>query len=127
MSPLHLNKQASSKNPSNLPHVVILGGGFAGLAAGKALAKYPVKITLIDKENHHLFQPLLYQVATAGLSAADIAQPLRHIFFINLFEGYLKSDSGATPTAVRPALPRMHAKIQRGGTHIGYGSTKKAR
>ena len=80
MSPLHFNKQASSKNPSNLPHVVILGGGFAGLAAGKALAKYPVKITLIDKENHHLFQPLLYQVATAGLSAADIAQPLRHIF-----------------------------------------------
>ena len=60
--------------------MVILGGGFAGLAAGKALAKYPVKITLIDKENHHLFQPLLYQVATAGLSAADIAQPLRHIF-----------------------------------------------
>ena len=80
MSPLHFNKQASSKNPSNLPHVVILGGGFAGLAAGKALAKYPVKITLVDKENHHLFQPLLYQVATAGLSAADIAQPLRHIF-----------------------------------------------
>ena len=80
MSPLHHNKQPSSKTPSNLPHVVILGGGFAGLAAGKALAKYPVKITLIDKENHHLFQPLLYQVATAGLSAADIAQPLRHIF-----------------------------------------------
>ena len=80
MPPLHLDKQVSPNNPSNLPHVVILGGGFAGLAAGKALAKYPVKITLIDKENHHLFQPLLYQVATAGLSAADIAQPLRHIF-----------------------------------------------
>ena len=80
MPALHLNKQVSSKDSSSLPHVVILGGGFAGLAAGKALAKYPVKITLIDKENHHLFQPLLYQVATAGLSAADIAQPLRHIF-----------------------------------------------
>ena len=80
MSPLHHNNQASSKDPSKQPHVVILGGGFAGLAAGKALAKYPVKVTLIDKENHHLFQPLLYQVATAGLSAADIAQPLRHIF-----------------------------------------------
>lgn len=80
MPPLHFDKQVSPNNPSILPHVVILGGGFAGLAAGKALAKYPVKITLIDKENHHLFQPLLYQVATAGLSAADIAQPLRHIF-----------------------------------------------
>ena len=80
MPPLNLEKQVSTNNPSSLPHVLILGGGFAGLAAGKALAKYPVKITLIDKENHHLFQPLLYQVATAGLSAADIAQPLRHIF-----------------------------------------------
>ncbi|MEC8650742.1 MAG: NAD(P)/FAD-dependent oxidoreductase [Verrucomicrobiota bacterium] len=80
MPTLNLDKQVSSKDSSSLPHVVILGGGFAGLAAGKALAKYPVKITLIDKENHHLFQPLLYQVATAGLSAADIAQPLRHIF-----------------------------------------------
>ena len=80
MNTLDINKQASPENPSSPPHVVILGGGFAGLAAGKALAKYPVKVTLIDKENHHLFQPLLYQVATAGLSAADIAQPLRHIF-----------------------------------------------
>ena len=80
MTTLDINKQASPENSSNSPHVVILGGGFAGLAAGKALAKYPVKVSLIDKENHHLFQPLLYQVATAGLSAADIAQPLRHIF-----------------------------------------------
>ena len=80
MSLLHLDKQASTNSSSSIPHVVILGGGFAGLAAGKTLAKYPVKITLVDKENHHLFQPLLYQVATAGLSAADIAQPLRHSF-----------------------------------------------
>lgn len=64
---------------NNLPHVVVLGGGFAGLSAVKSLADTQVKITLIDRENHHLFQPLLYQVATAGLSAADIAQPLRHI------------------------------------------------
>ena len=79
MAPL-INKNQSSSKETHIPHVVILGGGFAGLAAGKALAKHPVKITLVDKENHHLFQPLLYQVATAGLSAADIAQPLRHIF-----------------------------------------------
>ncbi|KPN17508.1 pyridine nucleotide-disulfide oxidoreductase [Xanthomonas sp. Mitacek01] len=61
------------------PHIVIVGGGFAGLWATRALARDPVRITLIDRGNHHLFQPLLYQVATAGLSAPDIAAPLRHI------------------------------------------------
>jgi NADH:ubiquinone reductase (H+-translocating) len=60
-------------------HVVIIGGGFGGLAAARALAKVPVRVTLIDKRNHHLFQPLLYQVATAGLSAAEIAMPIRKI------------------------------------------------
>ncbi|MEN4904240.1 NAD(P)/FAD-dependent oxidoreductase [Luteimonas sp. TWI1416] len=64
---------------SDLPRVVIVGGGFAGLWATRALASAPVRITLIDRGNHHLFQPLLYQVATAGLSAPDIAAPLRHI------------------------------------------------
>jgi NADH dehydrogenase len=62
-----------------LPHVLILGGGFGGLWATRALAGAPVRITLVDRTNHHLFQPLLYQVATAGLSAPDIAAPLRHI------------------------------------------------
>ncbi len=60
--------------------VVIVGGGFAGLNAAKALGKTKsVEVTLIDRQNHHLFQPLLYQVATAGLSPADIASPIRHI------------------------------------------------
>jgi NADH dehydrogenase len=62
-----------------LPHILILGGGFGGLWATRALASAPVRITLVDRTNHHLFQPLLYQVATAGLSAPDIAAPLRHI------------------------------------------------
>lgn len=70
----------NEKTHPNTPHIVILGGGFAGISAVKQLAKVPARITLVDKENHHLFQPLLYQVATAGLSAADIAEPLRHIF-----------------------------------------------
>ena len=62
-----------------IPHLVIVGGGFAGLWATRALASADLRITLVDRRNHHLFQPLLYQVATAGLSAPDIAAPLRHI------------------------------------------------
>ena len=61
------------------PHVVIIGGGFGGLAAARGLKKAPVRITLLDRQNHHLFQPLLYQVATAGLNASDIAYPIRSI------------------------------------------------
>jgi NADH:ubiquinone reductase (H+-translocating) len=61
------------------PHLVVIGGGFAGLWCTRALADAPLSITLVDRANHHLFQPLLYQVATAGLSAGDIAAPLRHI------------------------------------------------
>jgi NADH:ubiquinone reductase (H+-translocating) len=59
------------------PHAVIVGAGFGGLTAAKGLAKAAVEVTLIDRENHHLFQPLLYQVATAGLSPAEIAWPIR--------------------------------------------------
>lgn len=66
-------------NRMDMPHVVIIGGGFAGLNSARALARAPVRITLIDERNFHLFQPLLYQVATASLSPADIASPIRHI------------------------------------------------
>lgn len=65
--------------PKQKPQVVIIGAGFAGLSAARALAKSSVDITLIDKHNYHLFQPLLYQVATAALSPAQIAQPIRTI------------------------------------------------
>jgi len=61
------------------PRVLILGGGFGGLAAAKALKRAPADVTLVDRTNHHLFQPLLYQVATAGLAAPSIAAPIRHI------------------------------------------------
>jgi NADH:quinone reductase (non-electrogenic) len=61
------------------PKVVIVGAGFGGIEAAKALAKAPVDVTIIDRQNHHCFQPLLYQVATAALSPADVAWPIRHI------------------------------------------------
>jgi NADH dehydrogenase len=61
------------------PRVVILGGGFGGLHAAKTLRKAPVEVLLVDRRNHHLFQPLLYQVATAGLSAVDVARPIRTV------------------------------------------------
>src|SRR5690606_15285610 len=62
-----------------VPHVVIVGGGFGGLYAARQLRRAPVRITVIDRRNFHLFQPLLYQVATASLSPADIASPIRTI------------------------------------------------
>ncbi len=61
------------------PHVVILGGGFGGLDAARSLAAAPVRITLVDRHNYHLFQPLLYQVATASLSPGDVASPIRWV------------------------------------------------
>ena len=63
----------------NKPKVVIIGGGFGGLQAAKALANKPVEVALIDRKNHHTFQPLLYQVATAVLSPGEIASPIRRI------------------------------------------------
>lgn len=61
------------------PHVVIVGAGFGGLYAAKALRRAPVRVTLVDRRNHHLFQPLLYQVATAALNPSDIAMPIRRV------------------------------------------------
>src|ERR1051325_2365416 len=62
-----------------MPHVVVLGCGFAGLWAAQGLKRAAVDVTVIDRTNHHLFSPLLYQVATAGLSAPAISAPIRHI------------------------------------------------
>ncbi|MET0718872.1 MAG: NAD(P)/FAD-dependent oxidoreductase [Pseudoxanthomonas sp.] len=66
-------------NENRVPHLIVVGGGFGGLWATRALGNAAIRITLVDRCNHHLFQPLLYQVATAGLSSPDIAAPLRHI------------------------------------------------
>jgi NADH dehydrogenase len=68
-----------SNSPSKEPRVVVIGAGFGGLSAVKALKRAPVQVSVIDRSNHHLFQPLLYQVATAALNPSDIAAPIRRI------------------------------------------------
>jgi NADH:ubiquinone reductase (H+-translocating) len=78
LSPAAARAAPASASPPK-PHVIILGGGFGGLYAAKALARVPARVTLLDRRNHHTFQPLLYQVATAGLNPADIAAPIRHV------------------------------------------------
>jgi len=95
------------------PHVAIVGGGFAGLWAVRALASAPVRVTLVDRTNHHLFQPLLYQVATAGLSAPDIAAPLRHILRRQRNVTVLMAEVAA----VDPATRRLHFAD---GGELGY-------
>ena len=67
------------RDNQSAPNVVIVGAGFGGLVAARTLARSPVRVTLIDRKNHHTFQPLLYQVATAGLSPGEIAAPIRWI------------------------------------------------
>src|SRR5271170_2727442 len=71
--------KSSSPAAPHRPRVVIIGAGFAGLTGAKELAHAAVDVTIIDRHNYHLFQPLLYQVATAGLSPAQIAAPIRGI------------------------------------------------
>src|SRR5262249_4296906 len=110
------------------PQIVIVGAGFGGIEAVKALKRAPVDITLIDRTNHHTFQPLLYQVATAALSPADVAWPIRHI---------LRGQKNVTVlmaevTGVDTALKRVQLKdadpvdydtliIATGSTHSYFG------
>jgi len=107
---------------------VIVGGGFAGLWAARGLARAPVRITLIDRGNHHLFQPLLYQVATAGLSAPDIAAPLRHILRRQRNATVLMGEAVAADAAAKrialadgSALDFDFALLATGATHAYFG------
>jgi NADH dehydrogenase len=110
------------------PHVVIVGGGFAGLWAARGLARAPVRITLLDRGNHHLFQPLLYQVATAGLSAPDIAAPLRHILRRQRNATVLMGEAVAVDPAAKQivladggTLDFDYALLATGATHAYFG------
>jgi len=110
-----------------LPRVVIVGAGFGGIACARALRHAPASITLIDRQNYHLFQPLLYQVATAGLSAADIAIPIRAIFRDQFNARVLLATVTGIDTARREVfadglkLPYDHLVIATGATHSYFG------
>lgn len=111
------------------PHVVILGAGFGGLAAARSLASAPVEITLVDQQNHHLFQPLLYQVATAALSPADIAAPIRSILkryprirpILDKVEA-IDTETRCVKLALCGALHYDHLIIATGARHSYFGS-----
>jgi NADH dehydrogenase len=113
------------------PHVVIIGCGFGGLEAVRALSNAPVTITLIDRTNHHLFQPLLYQVATAGLSAPAISAPIRHILRKQIARGNLTVlqaqvtaiDANARAVVLddNERLGYNHLIVAAGATHSYFG------
>jgi NADH dehydrogenase len=110
-----------------LPHVVIIGGGFGGLSAAHALKRMPVRVTLLDRKNHHVFQPLLYQVATAGLSPGDIASPirwiLRHQRNINVLMAEALSVDVANKRIITPigVIDYDYVIIATGSTHAYFG------
>ena len=107
--------------------VVIVGGGFGGLATAKALARAPVEVTVIDRQNHHLFQPLLYQVATAALSPADIAWPIRSILRRQSNARVLMAEVSGVDTSRRCVIMGDRCEkydfliIATGATHAYFG------
>ena len=111
-----------------LPRILIIGGGFGGLEAAKALAGQAVDVTLVDKTNHHLFQPLLYQVATAGLSAPAIAAPIRNILrkqanLTTLLGEVTHIDTSLRQVQLRDGstLAYDHLIVAAGATHSYFG------
>jgi NADH dehydrogenase len=111
-----LTSTAIGGNVLQRPRVVIIGAGFGGLEAAKALAKADVEIYVIDRTNHHLFQPLLYQVATAGLPAPAIAAPIRHILRQQIASGQLTVLMGEV-TSIDAA---SNCVVLNGGEHLHF-------
>jgi NADH dehydrogenase len=109
------------------PEVVIVGAGFGGLYAAKALRGAPVHVTIVDRRNHHLFQPLLYQVATAALNPADIASPIRSVFrgwpnvSVILAEAVAVDPDAKTLTLADGELAYDYLVLAAGATHSYFG------
>ena len=117
----------SDEPATTLPHVVIIGGGFGGLYAARALRRAPVQVTVIDRRNHHLFQPLLYQVAMAALSPGDIASPIRWILRRQRNVEVLLAEATAINTAARTVvladgeIGYNYLIVATGSTHAYFG------
>ena len=109
------------------PRVIIVGGGFGGLNAARSLANKPVRVTIVDRKNHHTFQPLLYQVATAGLSPAEIAAPIRNVFrgdtnVVSLMEEVVGFDlDQRTVKTTEQELSYDYLVVAAGATHAYFG------
>ncbi len=121
--------QTTPLEGGDLPRVVIVGGGFGGLHAAAALKDLPVKVTVIDRRNHHIFQPLLYQVALAVLSPADIAQPIRSILRRQANAEVLMDEVVAIDTARKKVHLKSGAAVAwdylvlaAGATHSYFGN-----
>jgi len=112
----------------NTPRVLIVGAGFGGLYAARSLARQPVSVTVVDRRNHHVFQPLLYQVATAALSPGDIASPIRWILRRQQNVEVLMGEVDRVDLARREAhltdgseIPYDFAIVAAGATHAYFG------
>ena len=109
------------------PRVVIVGAGFGGLEAAKALAHAPVDVMVVDRQNHHCFQPLLYQVATATLSPGDMAWPIRHMLSRQRNATVLMQEVRAIDTGARVVrtdnvdIPYDYLILATGATHSYFG------
>ncbi|MBL0311595.1 MAG: NAD(P)/FAD-dependent oxidoreductase [Holophagaceae bacterium] len=123
----------ASVQPKGRPHVVILGGGFGGLTAAKSLRGEKVDVTLIDQRNHHLFQPLLYQVATAALNPSDIAVPIRRILrkqrnaSVLLAEAVGVDTQGKQVLLAEGTIPYDFLILATGATHSYFGHPEWAK
>jgi NADH dehydrogenase len=118
----------STSNERPAPHVVIAGGGFAGIYAARALRGAPVRVTIVDRKNYHLFQPMLYQVATAGLNPADITAPIRSILRRQKNVDVLMGEVTSVDTAARAVdladgarLPYDYLLVCTGARHSYFG------
>src|SRR3954452_21145202 len=115
-----------------IPHVVIIGAGFGGLDAARTLAGAPVRVTVLDRHNYHVFQPLLYQVATAALSPGDIASPIRWILRHQQNVEVLLADVRAIDLAAKHVItdhetvPYDYLIVATGAAHAYFGHAEWA-